>query len=398
MDNGIQHAKKAVTEDLQFYNMFEEWIDCTLDGGVQCNTATIYNFGNKNHEDVRSAVARMRQDGMVCNRCISKGQQLTCKVESLGACCSDCEADPTCTPEDPCMCQYTVHVFSDQGSEQRKALGEMHVDNIKLGLSSDYFQLGFGLLHGNKNITGALRNYRLTDGMTGSFCVTDLIAVACSDTDIARKLVAATSVEVFQYKDRHSDHTCYLTSCSEVQELYEQCEYVKAQELPNCYRPWTALANNHNLLRRPHYLATNSRGDRFFTEVENHCIGMYNCHNPPKFKIICGIWNHPGKPQGQCNSPSRCGSLACCVGKPKQGMGLESQMRFGGQLALLVIQPGKEEYMYFADVGNGIIRRLSGVHSYDAPHCVNTVLLHNSNGDHRPMPAYSAVPSPPNAL
>ena len=64
MDNGIQHAKKAVTEDLQFYNMFEEWIDCTLDGGVQCNTATIYNFGNKNHEDVRSAVARMRQDGM----------------------------------------------------------------------------------------------------------------------------------------------------------------------------------------------------------------------------------------------------------------------------------------------------------------------------------------------
>ena len=168
-------------------------------------------------------------------------------------------------------------------------------------------------------------------------------------------------------------HLLFDKFCQDSQ-VYGSCPHVKTQELPNCYRPWTALANNHNLLRRPHYATTNARGDRFFSEVENHYIGMCTCHNPPKFKVVCGVWNYPGK--------------------PKQGMGTESQMRFGGQLTVLAIKPGKDEYLHFADVGNGIIRRVSGAHSYDAPHCVNTVLVSNSQG--KPIIAlatYSTIPS-----
>ena len=182
-----------------------------------------------------------------------------------------------------------------------------------------------------------------------------------ANADIAKGLVEATTLDVFQYKDRHSDHTSYLTSCPKIQHWYSRCGYIKTQELPNCYRPWTALANNHDLLRRPHFVIANCRGDRIFTEVENHVIGMYTAHNPPKLKVICGIWNHPGK--------------------AKQGMGVESQTTFPAQLALLPVKPGKEEYVYFADSGNRAIRRLSGAHSFDAIHCVNTVQLRNASGD-----------------
>ena len=382
LEEGLRETKRALKEDFEFHSMFQEWIDTTLDGKLHCNTATDYTGGSKNHEGVKNAVERKRREGMVCNKCILNGKQDSCQIHSFGKCCNNCECDPTCGPDDPCVYQFTTHVFSDQGSEQRKALGELHDEHLELGLEdSDYCQQGFGGLHQDKNFTGAFRNYRITDGHSGSFCITDLIAVACSDTGgaamphlhdydtldmvcpavaIARELVEATILDVFQYKDRHHDYTCYLTSYPATQQLFAQCQYIKAQELPNCYRPWAALANNHDLLRRPHHIVCNSRGDRIFSEVENHFIGMHTCHNPPKFKVICGTWNHPGK--------------------AKQGMGTESQAQLPGQIALLPITPGREEYVYFCDTGNCEIRRLSGAHSYDAPHCVNTVKLRNTPG------------------
>ena len=183
MEEGLQHVRKALKEEFQFHNMFQEWIDCTLDGSLHMNTATDYNAGNKNHEDVKRDVERKRLEGMVCNRCMLSGKQDTCVIESFGECCSNCKCDPNCNEGDPCIYQFTIHVFADQGPEQRKGLGQMHSDHIQLTLQdTSYCQEGFGGLHQDKNITGSLRNHRLTDGVSGSFCITDLIAVACSDT------------------------------------------------------------------------------------------------------------------------------------------------------------------------------------------------------------------------
>ena len=183
LEEGLPHVKKALQESFTFHSFIQEWIDTPLDGSLHCNTATDYLGGNKNHEDVKRMLECKRVEGMVCNRCILSGQMDTCKISKFGECCSNCVNDPECNAGDPCIYQFTVHAFADQGSEQRKALGEMHVANEGLGLDDvNYCKPGFGCLHQNKNITASFRNYRITDGKTGSLCITDLIAVACSDT------------------------------------------------------------------------------------------------------------------------------------------------------------------------------------------------------------------------
>ena len=49
------------------------------------------------------------------------------------------------------------------------------------------------------------------------------------------------------------------------------------------------------------------------------------------------------------------------------------------QLALLVVQPGKEEYCLFADSGNRVVRLISGVHSFEIDQTVQTLTLPTSN-------------------
>ena len=111
MEAGLPQAKKALQEEFVFNNMIEEWIDCTLDSSIHCNTATDYTGGSKNHEDVKAAVEIKRKQGMVCNRCILNGKHATCTVASFGGCCNNCRDDPACNSDDPCIYQFCILVY-----------------------------------------------------------------------------------------------------------------------------------------------------------------------------------------------------------------------------------------------------------------------------------------------
>ena len=123
------------------------------------------------------------------------------------------------------------------------------------------------MLHFLKNLTGALRNYRLTNNVS-EHCIVFITAVYCSDTVEAKRLAGFLKLDVFNYKDRHSDDTCYLSNCAALSEIWQSLHWVKCTIAPEQYRLYSSHCANHHQIERPHFLATTKCGDIIFSDGE----------------------------------------------------------------------------------------------------------------------------------
>ena len=140
------------------------------------NTSTSYRVGGSNHEKVTAELSQRLIELGTCLSCLKQGIK-TCQMSrGLGFSCDNCEAAD-------CVCVYAHSVCSlcDQGSDQRKAVGELHVLQQASGATLsdvEYHQNTLGALHGLKNTIGATRNYWVR-GKTGKFSVSVLRAIVC---------------------------------------------------------------------------------------------------------------------------------------------------------------------------------------------------------------------------
>lgn len=320
------------------------------------NTNTSYRLGGSDHEKVTAELSQRLTELGTCLRCLKQGIKTCRKSEGLGFRCDNCE-------EADCVCVYAHSVCSlcDQGSDQRKAVGELHVLQQASGATLsevEYHQNTLGALHGLKNTIGATRNYWVRSE-TGEFSVSVLRAIVCSDTDEGRQLASVIKTDVLVCRDRHSDEMAYLTCYKPTRDVLQACGDVKVQIVPEAALKWHSRVEDHSRLERPGCVALNSRGDILVSDLENHTIMMVTTHVPAKVKEIVGIWNEPGR--------------------HSTGLGTQCATNCPMQLALLVVQPGKEEYCLFADSGNRVVRLISGVHSFETDQTVQTLTLPTSN-------------------
>ena len=184
--------------------------------------------------------------------------------------------------------------------------------------------------------TGAYRNYRVSNGRE-EHCIAFVTAVFCSDTDEAKQLATFLKLDVFNYKDRHSDDICYLSNCTKLSTMWRSLGWVKFTVAPEQYRLYAPGAANHNEIERPHFVATNKKGDILFTDGEHHIVGMLTRHNPARMSIVCGQWGEKGVP----STPSH-----------GDGLGVKMKLHSPSGLAVLPSINGKEEYCLFADTDN----------------------------------------------
>ena len=273
------------------------------------------------------------------HRCRRKGQRRRCQLRER-------------------IAPYATSICSlcDQGSDQRKAVGELHdqqqnSDATLMELS--YHQNTLGALHGCKNTIAEMRNYRVCDAR-GEFSISVLRAIICSDSALAAELATNIRNDVVLCRDRHSDWIAFLTCYEPVRAVLRTCRYVKVQLVPEPYIHWHPRTEYHSLLQRPGCVVANSRGEVLVVDLEKHIILKVSRNVPAKVKSIVGR-----------EGP----------GRATTDEGSSTYTSYPMQLALLVVKPGSEEYCLFVDSGNRLIRLVSGVHAFDATVTVETLFL-----------------------
>jgi hypothetical protein len=92
-------------------------------------------------------------------------------------------------------------------------------------------------------------------------------------------------------------------------------------------------------------ISTNTLGTIFVSDVDNHCIGSVDNHNPARYSILAGGVDAPG------HVPSATATL--CSGK---------DARFWLPSGLAVLHGGGVEHLIVADTGNLCLKRVSNVH------------------------------------
>jgi hypothetical protein len=109
-------------------------------------------------------------------------------------------------------------------------------------------------------------------------------------------------------------------------------QWIKVTFAPEQYRLYAAQCADHRQIR-PHFVATNKKGEVVFTDGENHIVGILTRHNPAKMLIVCGEWGKSGK------------SLTA-------GLGGKMKMNRPSGLAVVLSADGKDEYCLVADTEN----------------------------------------------
>lgn len=322
------------------------------------NVATEYVARKLNGEGVAAKVGNIGQQIESCNHCIRKGTVCT-HSGGPGEPCDQCVNDPSCTSAAPCVALSTVHFASDQATEQRAG---MPIYNDRMEFEENfiareqqpegvawYRRGGFGLLHFCKSMVAHVRNYRSASSK-GTFCTTMLAAIGTSkNATLARRLCESVTTDVIFYKDRHSDEVAYLTVCPEVQGVLRDAERVKFEVVPEWIRPWSAMAAEHKLVRRPVHVASNTRGEFVFVDPET------------------GVW------MGDRHSPCRIRKLV----EPRASKSPTGVAGVAG-VAVLVVRPAQEEYALVADVEHERIIVIDHAESVGKKHTVEALDLGSS--------------------
>ena len=181
-----------------------------------------------------------------------------------------------------------------------------------------------------------------------------LRALVCSDTALAAELARSTRSDVYLCRDRHSDFICWLTCSLAPRKALHEAGHVAVTLVPEQYINWHPCAKAHEAVMRITSVAPNARGELLLIDSEMHVIYMASRHIPCKLTLIAGKLRTAG--------PAVHGSVS----------GKAVRLREPQFLAMLTITPGKEEYCYFSDVGNGAIRLIANVHSSEAKPSVTT--------------------------
>ncbi|KAH8093347.1 hypothetical protein JL720_4473 [Aureococcus anophagefferens] len=335
-----------------------EYVVSDVSDTFSLNVATEYVARKLNGEGVAAKVGNIGQQIESCNHCIRKGTVCT-HSGGPGEPCDQCVNDPSCTSAAPCVALSTVHFASDQATEQRAG---MPIYNDRMEFEENfiareqqpegvawYRRGGFGLLHFCKSMVAHVRNYRSASSK-GTFCTTMLAAIGTSkNATLARRLCESVTTDVIFYKDRHSDEVAYLTVCPEVQGVLRDAERVKFEVVPEWIRPWSAMAAEHKLVRRPVHVASNTRGEFVFVDPET------------------GVW------MGDRHSPCRIRKLV----EPRASKSPTGVAGVAG-VAVLVVRPAQEEYALVADVEHERIIVIDHAESVGKKHTVEALDLGSS--------------------
>jgi hypothetical protein len=342
---GLEGTKATLNSEPYLESVIEFHTIGLSEPAVKLNTGTAYVSGAGTAVEIMERVKEYQHASEVCLCCIQKGPEAinTCQKEFVGACCSNCEGDSSITDANPCVYLASVYSFSDMGGGQVKAMAQLNAE-AREAADSPMRRYGHPVLHFVKAMTGAMRNYRLTDG-TDEFCILFLIAVYCSNTPEAKLLSTLVSKAVFDFKDRHSDRLCFETHCTAVRDLWAGMGHVKATIIPEQYRLFAPQAANHeHILDRPTFVAVTTKGDVLISDAEKHVVILCSRNNPTKAKVICGTVDQPGSASA--------------------GVGINTCMRFPSGLAITPFKAGMQDCLV-ADTKNRCIRVIEHVESID---------------------------------